>query len=71
MDRIKAKLDDTTLTAISVGNFVKNAERLRKKRAVEAAERERQRQMSLCIKREASTTSKITTNGMAYEQVAI
>jgi hypothetical protein len=51
MDRIKAKLDDTTLTAISVGNFVKNAESLRKKRAIEAENRERQRQMSLYRKR--------------------
>lgn len=29
MDRIMAKLEDTALTAISVGNFVKNAEHLR------------------------------------------
>jgi len=47
MDRIKAKLDDTTLTAISVGNFVKNAERLRKERANEAKKQGRQREMSL------------------------
>jgi len=38
MDRIMAKLDDTTLTAISIGNFVKNAEHLRKKRAIESAQ---------------------------------
>jgi hypothetical protein len=56
MDRIKAKLDNTTLTAISVGNFVKNAERLRKMRAKEAAKREEMRQMSLYRKRAASTT---------------
>jgi len=31
MDRIKAKLEHTTFTAISFGNFVKNAECLRKK----------------------------------------
>jgi hypothetical protein len=30
MDRIMAKLDNTTLTSISIGNFVMNAERLRK-----------------------------------------
>jgi DNA-binding ferritin-like protein len=53
MDRIKAKLDNTTLTAISVGNFVKNAECLRKKRAIEAAKREELRQMSLYKKRAA------------------
>ena len=35
MDRIMAKLDNTTLTAISVGNFVKNAEHLRRIRATE------------------------------------
>jgi hypothetical protein len=34
MDRIMSKLDNTTFTAISFGNFVKNAESLRKKRAV-------------------------------------
>jgi len=45
MDRIKTKLDDTTLTAISVGNFVKDAEALRKKRAIEAAQRESLKQM--------------------------
>ena len=56
MDRIKAKLDDTTLTAISVGNFVKNAESLRKKRAIEAEKREGLRQMSLYRKRAASAT---------------
>jgi len=56
MDRIKAKLDNTTLTAISVGNFVKNAERLRKERAIEAEKREGLRQMSLYIKRAASVT---------------
>jgi len=37
MDRIMAKLDNTTFTAISFGNFVKNAERLRKIRAIEPA----------------------------------
>jgi hypothetical protein len=45
MDRIKAKLDNTTLTAISVGNFVKNAESLRKKRAVEEARKAGLREM--------------------------
>jgi len=56
MDRIKAKLDDTTLTAISIGNFVKNAESLRKKRAIEAEKRESLRQMSLYRKRALSAT---------------
>ena len=45
MDRIKAKLDDTTLTAISIGNFVKDAEALRKKRAAEAAKQAALRDM--------------------------
>ena len=45
MDRIKAKLDDTTLTAISIGNFVKDAEALRKKRAAEAAKQAALREM--------------------------
>ena len=54
MDRIKAKLDNTTFTAISVGNFVKNAEHLRKKRAKEAAKREELRQVSLYSKRAES-----------------
>ena len=34
MDLIKAKLDNTTFTAISMGNFVKNAEKLRKLRVL-------------------------------------
>jgi hypothetical protein len=38
MDRIKAKLDNTIFTAISVGNFVKNAERLRRIHAAEPAQ---------------------------------
>ena len=46
MDRIMAKLDNTTLTAISVGNFVKNAEHLRKKRAIESARQAALREMS-------------------------
>jgi len=46
MDRIMEKLDDTTLTAISVGNFVKNAEHLRKKRAIESAQQTALQEMS-------------------------
>jgi len=38
MDRIMAKLHDTTFTAISVGNFVKNAELLRKKTVAASAQ---------------------------------
>ena len=56
MDRIKAKLDDTTLTAISVGNFVKNAESLRKKRAIEAAKQAALREMSRFQKRAQGAT---------------
>jgi len=37
MDRIMAKLYNTAFTAISFGNFVKNAESLRRKRAIEPA----------------------------------
>ena len=55
MDRIMAKLDNTTLTAISFGNFVKNAECLRRKRVVEFARQAIQRQMSRFLKRPDST----------------
>jgi len=37
MERIMAKLDNTTLTAISMGNFVKDAEQLRRTKAAELA----------------------------------
>ena len=54
LDRIMAKLDDTTFTAISFGNFVKNAESLRKKRAIEAARQDALREMKRFRKRKAS-----------------
>ena len=49
-----AKQDDTTFTAISFGNFVKNAESLRKEQAIEAAKRAALREMSRFRKRKAS-----------------
>jgi len=54
--RIMAKLDTTTFTAISVGNFVKNAEYLRKKRAIEAAKKESIRRMNLYLLCERSSS---------------
>ena len=63
MDRIMAKLEDTTLTAISVGNFVKNAERLRKKRAIEAAKQASLREMKRFRKHKASDA--VETSGEA------
>jgi hypothetical protein len=45
MDLIKAKLDDTTFTAISIGNFVKNAEKLRKLRVLAEIKEAVHRQM--------------------------
>jgi len=45
MDRIMAKLDNTALTAISFGNFVKNTECLRKRRVIESARQAIQRQI--------------------------
>ena len=53
LGRIMAKLDNTTLTAISVGNFVKNAESLRKNRVVEAAKQAALREMNRFRKRKA------------------
>ena len=57
MDLIKAKLDNTTRTAISFGNFVKNAECLRRKRAIESARQAIQRQVSRFRKRPVSTST--------------
>jgi hypothetical protein len=57
MDRIMAKLDNTTLTAISFGNFVKNAELLRRKRVIESVRQAIKRQMSRFRKRPVGDTT--------------
>ena len=61
MDRIKAKLDGTALTAMSVGNFVKDAEALRKKRAIEAAQRESLKQMKRYHNNQSNSSAVLLT----------
>ncbi|MDR0490154.1 MAG: IS5 family transposase [Oscillospiraceae bacterium] len=71
MDRIMAKLDNTTLTAISIGNFVKNAESLRKKRAIEAARKAGLREMHRFRGRAENTPTMAPAEAITYLQEMI
>ena len=59
MDRIMAKLDNTTLTAISIGNFVKNAEHMRKKIVAESFQQSVMRQVGKLYKRASNVLASV------------
>jgi hypothetical protein len=67
MDRIMTKLDDTTLTAISMGFFVKNAERQRKKLVAESARETVMQKVSKYCKRAINALKAVISEPAAVQ----